>query len=203
MTINYKTKTKIVNYLYNNVKTSLFIQKNIKTVEDLIDIKNNDYYVSANFKTKYVMIFKNIFNVDYSVIISVRDLHDNTTLINYNNIKIIPIKVRVNKKCYEGSIFSGSKIKCDDNFTFVIDDCFFLNGKNMTEMNFGDRFNKGNDFINSISNDSFMTTFNIKLLPLLSYSDLKDIVHNKLKRKEANGLFFIPKKKRNKISSLY
>ena len=93
-----------------------------------------------------------------------------------------------NMYLYFNTVFDGKIIKNDN--TFLISDCYYLNGEDMHAVELKKKFN----IINNILNDILELNFNIKLVTLYKYSDIPKLVFENMKKTnlKVNGLIFLP-----------
>jgi hypothetical protein len=113
-----------------------------------------------------------------------------------NHILIIQINVRVPDTFFNGTIFDGKLIQNNNDYIFLIQDCFFLMGNNLLNMEmkqkithldsiFKTHFNKNMNYCNN---------FSFKLNKLYDYSELSDLIQSLPTIKILNnGITFFPK----------
>jgi hypothetical protein len=192
----YQEKFQIINYLYETLEPEIYSTKFIESENDLLELKNNKYHVLPHFVGgKYLLLFKSIKECDYCVLINKSSLRESTADINYNNIKIISIKLRTKPITYSGTIFDGTLINVKGKNMFIINNSYYLGGKNILEYTLEERYTLIDNYIeDNIINDNHMNNIIKPVLnQLSSYDDLKELVYNKIKKSPLpiNGIIFV------------
>ena len=75
--------------------------------------------------TNYIFLAIKIKNIYYAVLINTEELED----INYNEITIISVKIRLTIDCYKGTILDGKLANLNGCSTYIINDVYELYGK--------------------------------------------------------------------------
>ena len=190
---DYITKKKIIDYLIEHVQFYKFNSKEIVSINDLNNIKNNKYCIYPNIiGSNYLFLAKKINNLYYCVLIDYKNLTDEMN-INYNNIKIISLKIRLKEYIYDGTIFDGRLVSLGGTSVYIINNCFILENTiiNLKDINEG----KLTNFIeNSIIIDHEMNSIYFKMNKLYELSEINNLVNNKIKnsRFKITSLNFIP-----------
>jgi hypothetical protein len=128
-------------------------------------------------------------NKPFHYLISKKELKIYLSQNNLNDIKIYTFNMNTpNMYLYFNTIFDGKIVK--NNNTFLITDCYYLNGENMQGIELKTKFN----IINNILNDITNLNLNLKLVTLYKYSDIPKLIFNDLKNinLKINGLIFLP-----------
>lgn len=198
---DYLIKKKILDYLLDNVEPYNFNYIKISEESHLMKIKNTQYFVCPNIiGENYIFISKKINGIFYSVIINKNHLTDLQN-INYNDIIIISLKIRLCENTYNGTILDGKIINLGGCSVFLINDGYQLYGKDIIEDNIHDKFKKITDFLdNSYIIDNNMNVIDFRLNKLNEINEIKDLVYNRMKKSVHNfdSIIFIPKNKNTK-----
>lgn len=190
---NYSIKEKLLNYLIENIEISKLNLKKIETEKDLLNIKNNKYYIYPNILgDNYIFLAKKIKNIYYSVLIDISKI-DNFFNINYNNVNIISLKIRLCEDIYNGTIFDGKLINLGGVSNFIINVCYLLKGNEILKLS--NQAEKLNQFLNeSIIFDSNMNVIEFMMNKIYNLDEIDYVVNNKIKNSRFNitSLTFIP-----------
>ena len=122
--------------------------------------------------------------------------------INYNDIVMLSLKVRMSTKTYNGVIFDGKIVNLGGCCVFVINDAFMLYGNDLLECNLEERHKKVNKFLDeSYIIDNNMNVVDFRLNKLNKIDDIKDLVYNRMPKSLHNfdSLAFLPKVKGDKF----
>ena len=173
-------KQNLINFIYDNVDVSRFRYDILQYESDLPKLLENKYFVSANFSgSNCLLVFCKIRDKYHSFLVDRKTLSYNINKINFNNINLINVKVKLDIDIYKGSIFDGIYIQTKHEKTFVITDVYMF---------------KGNDFTNS-QIDSKLITLRTYLISNYNTKDPNNtiiIAVNKLyKLEEINELIKI------------
>ena len=146
---SYAIKNYIIKYLYDYYDNTKYTNKYLQTLDDLYYLKNNKHYVSFYFKGfDYFLMFIRYKELLLCVLIDKNDLKNDYRKINYNELKIISIPVRIKQDAYNGSIFSGRIIRNKQQSIFLIDNCLCLDGSNTIELDLEDKLHMVDNYIN-------------------------------------------------------
>jgi len=202
--LNFDIKKTVITYLYDQISSYNDNYKIIDLEEDLIHLKNNKYYVSSNYSGfNYILMFTSINDIDLCLLIDKKTLKYNQDNINYNDLRIISIKLRVKHSSYlnNGTIFDGKILKSGSDTLFLITNCFVLEGKYMMDYELKQRLDIVGEFLNTgFIKDNNMNPFDIKITKLYTYNEINEIVDkiNKNNNKyNICGLMFSPQMKGN------
>ena len=125
-------KQQLVNYIYSTVELSLYNYKIIEYDDEMNLLSGNKYYVSANYSgSNCLLVFIKVREKYLSYLVDRKTLNYNKNLINYDNIKIIQINIRLDESIYKGTIFNGIFVQSQKSRTFIITDAYQLRGQNM------------------------------------------------------------------------
>ena len=154
---SYTIKNNIIRYLYEYYDPKKFNMNNLKTIDELHYLKYNQHYVSFYFKGfDYFLIFLKFKGLNLCVLIDKIYLTDDFRKINYNDLKIISIYIRIKQEAYNGSIFSGRIIKNENDSIFLIDNCYCLDGNNTIELDLEDKLHMVDNYINTFHIDDLI-----------------------------------------------
>ncbi len=133
---NTETKTFLINYLFHVLELSRFKYKLIKEHEDLQPLQSKKYYVSGNFSgINSLLIFIKLRGKSYSFTIDRRTLGYSISTTKFENVKLYPVRVRLEEDVYNGTIFDGTFVNTDGKREFIIYDVYYLRGKDLTSDN--------------------------------------------------------------------
>ena len=125
---NYLIKKKIIDYLQKNIDSFSLKNNLILSKDNLTEIHNNEYNVLANLEgIEYLFVVIKLNNFYCLCLIEKKTLNDFNN-INYNDLNIIHVKIRVNNLAYKGTIFEGRIVN--------------LGGPSKTIYNFAKKYNK-------------------------------------------------------------
>ena len=199
---DYLTKKKILDYLLDNVEEFNFTYQRIEEESHLMELKNIQYYVTPNIAGEnYLFICKKINNIYYNVIIKKKSL-GNLQNINYNNIVMISLKVRMCANTYNGTIFDGKIVNLGGCSVFIINDAYILYGKDLIDKDISSRHQEVNSFLDeSYIIDNNMNVLDFRLNKLNEINDIKDLVYNRMDKSVYNfdSIAFLPKTKNQKF----
>lgn len=176
----YDVKSKIFNYLINNVNDYKLNNNFVRSKDNLNELLDEDYKILPNIVGEdYIFLCKRLNDKYYVVLIEKNSLDlDN---INFNKINIISLKIRLNCKCYDGTIFDGRLVNLGGVNVYIINKVFMLYGNKLNGLNLDDKFDKVNEFIdNSCIIDSNMNSVLFKLNRLYNINEFDDLVSDKL-----------------------
>ena len=198
---DYSTKKKILDFLLNNIEPYNFKYDNISQEKTLLKIKNTQYFVAPNiFGDDFIFIAIKINGVYYNVLVNKSFINDIKN-INYNNVIMLSIKIRLCNNSYNGTIFDGKIVNLGGCSVFLINDSFMLYGENLLDNSITDRYAKTNKFLDeSYIIDNNMNVIDFRLNKLNKIDDIKDLVYNRMKKSKYNfdSLIFIPKTNKEK-----
>lgn len=177
----YDNKNKIISYLINNISNYKLNNNFIKNKDNLNELLDENYKVLPNIVGEdYIFLCKRL-NDKYYVVLIEKNSFDLDN-INFNKINIISLKIRLNLKCYDGTIFDGRLVNLGGTNVFIINKVFMLYGDKLNNLTIEDKYEKANDFIdNSYIIDSNMKCISFKLNRLYNINEFDDLINNKLK----------------------
>lgn len=189
-------KHKVIDYLYNSLQLSNYRYIILDTIQKLKNLQENVHYVSPNYKgLNYFLIFLTISTKQLCVVIDRKKLSYHKNQIDFKNISIIKIFINTTDNIYSGSIFCGKLIQKENKYYFLIQDCFYLMGKKIIDMELDQKMIYLNDIIkNNFSNKNICDNFYLKLNKLYKYGELTNLIKNIIPNCNIlnNGLLFLP-----------
>ena len=92
--VNEEIKKKIIDYLYLKLDLSKFRYIILNSIQKLKFLRDNDHFVSPNFKGyNYLIIMLSINNIKYCVAIDRKKLSYHKSQLDIKNIQIIQINI--------------------------------------------------------------------------------------------------------------
>ena len=179
--LKYDIKSKIFNYLVESVSKSKLESNLIRNECNLNDLLDNNYNILPNIVGEdYIFICKKL-NDKYYVVLVEKNSFDLSN-INFNKINIISLKIRLNLKSYDGTIFEGRLVNLGGTNVFIINKVFMLDGNKLDNLALDDIYEKTNEFIdNSYILDTNMNSILFKLNRVYKIHEFDDLLSNKLK----------------------
>lgn len=198
------TKQKILDYLYSNLNLSKHRFIMLNNVSKLEQLRDNEHYVSPSFKGfNYFLIFMNLEDSKndmkpkkYCVAIDRRKLSYHKDQIDIKSVFMVKSIVKVSDSIFNGTIFDGKLIESSNKFIFLIQDCFYLMGKKLLDMEMLQKMGHLDNIMKMhFSESNICENFVFKLNKLYSYNDLKELIENLIPSCSipTQGLVFYPK----------
>ena len=186
--LDLKNKHLIIDYLYNNINLLDFIYNILNIISKLKFLKENIFNVSGNNKgINYLLLMLTINNEKICVVINRKQLSYHKNKLDMNNLKILKINIDINN-FYNDTILDCKLINKN---TLLIQDCFYLSGNNITNLDLESKLDQLKNIINNLSSKNC----NFELIKIYNYSDLDKLVSEvKNNTNDFNGLIFYPKK---------
>ena len=185
--------------LYPQVLDKIYINVNFQKIRYQIlnnksyldEIKSSKHYITPHFQGyNYLLVFMVINSVKYNLLI-MKNLKFWKEQNNIQDIKIYKFDTNNSYIDYSTiSIFDGKMINNSNKSSFIINDIY---NKTMENLTLPEKLEQVNDILNKIKvNDNH--NFDCKVCRLYNFSELPDLVFNKLKTTELkiNGLMFLP-----------
>jgi hypothetical protein len=191
--IDLNIKKQIINFLYDYLEDLHKYSYNIlNNISKLNFLKKNEHYVSPNYKgLNYLILFIIINNNNYCVGINRKNLSYNKNQIDIKLVNIYKLNViDIPEILYDGTILDGKII---NNSIFLIQDCYYLMGKNILNINLTNKLNQLNDILNNQLKNKILN-FELKINKLYKYEDLEELISTlSTSIYPTNGLIFYPK----------
>ena len=198
------TKQKILDYLYSNLNLSKHRFVMLNNVSKLEQLRDNEHYVSPSFKGfNYFLIFMNLEDSKndmkpkkYCVAIDRRKLSYHKDQIDIKSVFMVKSIVKVSDSIFNGTIFDGKLIESSNKFIFLIQDCFYLMGKKLLDMEMSQKMGHLDNIMKMhFSESNICDNFVFKLNKLYSYNDLTELIEKLIPNCSipTQGLVFYPK----------
>lgn len=181
----------VLDKIYSNVNFQKIRYQILNNRSYLDEIKNSKHYITPHFQGyNYLLVFMVINSVKYNLLI-MKNLKFWKEQNNMQDIKIYKFDTNNSYIDYSTiSIFDGKMINNSNKSSFIINDIY---NKTMENLTLPEKLEQVNDILNKIKvNDNH--NFDCKVCRLYNFSELPDLVFNKLKTTELkiNGLMFLP-----------
>jgi hypothetical protein len=189
---------KIVDYLYSKINLSKHRFLILDNMQKLNFLQDNEHYLSPNYRGyNYFLLMITIDSIKYCVAIDRKKLSYHKDQLDIKNISVVQINPKISDTFYQGTIFDGKLIKNNNDYIFLIQDCFYLMGNKMLDMEMKQKINHLDNIfkVHFTKASNYCANFNFKLNKLYEYSELKDFVYNILPTLTipVNGITFFPK----------
>lgn len=196
--IDYEMKHKVIDWLYSKLDLSKYRYIMLNNISKLKFLQSNEHYVSPNFKGyNYLLIMLKINDKNLCVAIDRKKLSYHKSQLDMKTLQIIQINVKTTDAMFQGTIIDGKIIKSNNQYVYLIQDCFYLMGNKMLEIEMNEKMNKLDDTLkNNFKKEkiSYCSNFEFKLNKLYMYKDLEQLINNlSTLTIETNGLLFYPK----------
>ena len=181
----------VLDKIYSNVNFQKIRYQILNNKSYLEEIKSSKHYITPHFQGyNYLLVFMIINSVKYNLLI-MKNLKFWKEQNNMQDIKIYKFDTNNSYIDYSTiSIFDGKMINNSNKSSFIINDIY---NKTMENLTLPEKLELVNDILNKIKiNDNH--NFDCKVCRLYNFSELPDLVFNKLKTTELkiNGLMFLP-----------
>jgi len=191
-------KQKAIDYLYSYLDLSKFRYIILNTIQKLKFLQDNEHYVSPNFKGyNYLLLMFTHNDKHYCVAIMRKKLSYHKDQLDMKTIQIIQVNMKVSDIIFRGTIFDGKLIQTNNEYIFLIQDCFYLMGKKMLEMEMSQKMSHLDTILKTHfrkDNRPYCSNFEFKLNKLYKYNELENLISNLPKLSfETNGIIFYPK----------
>jgi hypothetical protein len=181
----------VLDKIYSNVNFQKIRYQILNNRSYLDEIKSSKHYITPHFQGyNYLLVFMVINNVKYNLLI-MKNLKFWKEQNNMQDIKIYKFDTNNSNIDYTSiSIFDGKMINNSNKSSFIINDIY---NKTMENLTLPEKLEQVNNILNKIKvNDNH--NFDCKVCRLYNFSELPDLIFNKLKTTELkiNGLMFLP-----------
>ena len=192
------TKQKVIDYLYSKLDLSKHRYIMLNNTQKLKFLQDNEHYVSPNFRGyNYLLIMLTISDKQYCVVIDRKKLSYHKSQLDMKTIQILQINMKTSESIFRGTIFDGKLIQTNNEFIFLIQDCLYLMGNKMLEMEMNQKLTHLDTILkNHFKKDktSYCSNFEFKLNKLYKYQELELLIENLPKLSiSTNGIIFYPK----------
>jgi hypothetical protein len=188
-------KTELLDYLYSNVELYQIKYTILKTVENAQVLKTQPFHITPHFHGyNYYLIIKKL-NNDYIGMYAIykMDLKFNRHDVIDNNVKMYKICSSYPLNKYNNTIIDGKLIFKKDQKLFLINDVLYYKGEKLLTHKLEDKFIQIDYDIEELNNN-INGQFELKIIKLYTYSELHDLVYNRIKISDfkINGIIFYP-----------
>ncbi len=196
--LDIETKQKVIDYLYSKLDLSKYRYIMLNNVQKLKFLQDNEHYVSPNFRGyNYLLLMLTINEKQYCVAIDRKKLSYHKSQLDMKTIQILQINMKTSESIFRGTIFDGKLIQTNNEYIFLIQDCFYLIGNKMLEMEMNQKITHIDTILkNHFKKDkiAYCSNFEFKLNKLYKYSELETLIGNLTKLSiSTNGIVFYPK----------
>lgn len=193
--VNNEIKQKIIDYLYDKVDLSKHRYIILNNVQKLKFLSENEHYVSPNFKGfNYLLILTTFNNKKYCVAIDRKKLSYQKSQLDMRTLQLFQINMRTSEKMFDGTILDGKLIQNNNNYLFLIQDCFYMMGNPMLKMEMSNKISYLDSILKSNLNNNCNNNFTFKLNKLYVYDELEEMINNLHTLSiPTNGITFFPK----------
>ena len=199
--ISINIKERVINELYDKIDVKDYRFLLIKNSDNIIDIKNSKYYVSANYGgIPSFLIFLKIDNGFHCYLIDRRSISFDRSYLsrnnnyNLNNVRMTKVNISVDIKLYDGTIFdcclidrvnnknvSNNKInyfKNNDNnrkLQIIITDVFYLCNKNLLSYNYKNKIFNLTLFLKNNYISNVKDNIELNITPVYELNQIKEL----------------------------
>lgn len=203
-------KSKLIDYIYDTIDLAHFKYKLIEVEEHLLNIKNN-FYISPNYNgTNSLLVFKNLAGKHYSFLIDRKTLNYNKNQVDINSVNITPIRVRLDKNIYNGTIMDGIVLNNQTNgkHIFVINDIYMFRGQKMLHTKMPHKEININTYLNSqLVEDTNLNNIELVVNKFYTLDKIKKVIEDEIETlkysSDIKGIAFFPEKTGIKYIYLY
>ena len=210
---NNTIKQQIIDYIYETINIQKYKYTILRTEEDLSLLKKTKYYVSPNYNgSSCFLVFVKLKNKFYSVVLDKKNLSYNKNNFDINKVKILPIKIRLGKDLYDGTIFDGTLLHINKNSEqkrlFIINDVFIFCGMCLANNKLSDKIINIKSYLlmNSVD-DSMINNISLVVTDVSELNKIRNFVQKDLKNVEYSdyikGIIFLPEKSDVRLIYLY
>ncbi len=196
--VDWEVKNKIIDFLYSKLDLSKYRYIMLNNTQKLKFLHENEHYVSPNFKGyNYLLIMLTINNNQYCVAIDRKKLSYHKSQLDMKTIQVIQINLKTTDTIYNGTIFDGKIIQTNSGHIFLVQDCFYLMGNKMLEMEMSQKMNQLDSVLKTNfkkEKQPYCVNFEFKLNKLCKYDELESMIKNLPNLSiPTNGIIFYPK----------
>ncbi len=196
--VDYEAKNKIIDYLYSKLDLSKYRYIMLNNMQKLKFLHDNEHYVSPNFRGyNYLLIMLTINNNQYCVAIDRKKLSYHKSQLDMKTIQVIQVNLKATDTIYNGTMFDGKIIQTKGEHIFLIQDCYYLMGNKMFEMEMGQKMAQLDTILKThFKKDKtpYCGNFEFKLNKLCKYTELENLIGNlSTLTIPTNGIIFYPR----------
>ena len=189
-----KDKSNVIDFLYSKIDLSKYRYNILNHLDKLKFLQENIHFVSPNYNGfNYLIIFMKLNNENVCVAIDRKKLSYHKNQLDMNVLQILKLDMKTNDTLYNGTIFDGKLVNNNNKYIFLIQDCFYMMGNKLLNMNMKDKMTHLNSIINNNFKDNYSKNITFKINKLYNYDDIESLV-NKMDTLEykSYGLIFFP-----------
>jgi len=162
-------------------------------------LSNNEHYVSPNFKGyNYLLLMLTLEMKHYCVVIDRKKLSYHKSQLDMKTIQIMKIHMNTTEAIFRGTIFDGKLIQTNNKCIFLIQDCFYLMGNKILDMEMKQKMTHIDSIMKThfVSNvKPYCSNFEFKLNRLHTYDELEEMIKTMPTLSiGTNGIIFYPPK---------
>lgn len=192
---DFSVKSKIIDYLFNSLDLSKYRYNMLDNVDKLSYLKNNNHYVSPNFKGfNYFIIFMMIDGMSYCCAIDKKKLSYHKNKVDKKRTNIFKIKMSTSSSIFKGTILDCKLMNNQKNYYMLIKDAYYIMGNNALTMEMKDKMKYLNSIIDNQFSNNYCKNFTFKINKLYEYSELKKLIENDIPKckLQTQGIIFYP-----------
>jgi len=200
--VSFDYKQKIIDHLYKNVDLSKYRYNMLNNIQRLKYLQDNEHFVSPNYKGyNYFLIMLTLDNKNFCVLIDKKKLSYHKNQLDMKTLQVIQIFMKASNDFFtgDGSIMYGKLSQQNNSYVFIIQDCYYLQGKSLLNLVMDKKMEHLDTIIkthfNKKGDNSYCNNFELKLNKIYSYAELEDLILNILPKStvENHGIIFYPK----------
>lgn len=190
----------LINYIYSTVELGKFKYKLIEYESDLNLLTTQKYVLSANFNgTNSLLVFTKIRDKYYSFVVDRKTLSYNQAQVNLDNIKIIPVNIRLDNSIYNGTIMDGIYVhnRNSREKVFIMTDVYSFRGQDLTNDNILHKISNITAYLEAnLKHDDKLNSLILSVNKFYSPTDILKLKAdmNKTQGVEFKGYAFYPEK---------
>lgn len=200
---SFQEKKNIINFLFNNIDLNNFRFQILNNISNLEFLKNNEHFVSPNFKgINYLLVFARINDVNRTFLIDRRKLRYNKDQIDLKTVLILEVNFKAKETLYQGTIIDGKMLKLvNNNYVFICNDCFLLFNNKLDTQKLDIKYQTLDKVISTQIDKKPCPNFDLKINKLYNYDELEHLIKNIIPNSSLpiNGLVFFPQYSGNLI----
>ena len=189
------TKYKVIDYLYSKLDLSKYRYIILGNMQKLKFLQDNEHYVSPNFRGyNYLLIMLTINERQYCVCIDRKKLSYHKDQLDMKTIQVLQLNIKTTESIFRGTIFDGKLIQTNNEYLFLVQDCFYLMGNKMLDMEINQKITNLDSILKTNFKKEPNSNFDIKLNKLSKYEQLENLIESLPKLSiPTNGIIFYPK----------
>jgi hypothetical protein len=205
---SHAVKQQLVKFIYDSINISKFKYKLMEYEYDLPMLKDYNYFVSPNYNgINGLLIFIKIKDSYYSFIIDRRTLSYNAQQVDIEKIKSYPVKIKLDKSIYNGTIIDGVLLYNKGRIKqFMINDVYLFRGQDLSEDKMNNKLLNISSYFDSVMNTNTNDTI-LHINKLYDMSELKKLINSYIPNNKLNnsikGIAFYPDVSGTKLIYLY